>query len=280
MLIYQEEAYLIPLEDIAVVVIEAREVTITAPLLSALAQYGVTLLTCDDTFIPCGQWLPFSQYYRYLKILRQQLAVTEPKRKRLWQQIIIQKVRNQAWVAQQCGHMGTAKKLSMLSRQVKSGDTSYIESQAASLYFQSLFGTDFCRQRDSVINSCLNYGYAILRSAITRALVLHGFLPVFGLQHRSELNAFNLVDDFIEPYRPLVDFWVLSEQRQGQLKFDVRAKQSLISLLHYQIQLETQKLSVLTAINRTVESFQSVLLEKATQVKLPYLLPLREHHYE
>ena len=98
MVIRQDEDIPVPLEDIAVVVVDAKEVVLTVPLLSALAQYGVTLLTCDEQFLPCGQWLPFAQYHRCLKILKLQMNMTAPQKKQLWQQIVRQKIRNQAWV--------------------------------------------------------------------------------------------------------------------------------------------------------------------------------------
>lgn len=280
LLIQQDKAYSVPLEDIAVIVIESREVIITAPLLSALAQYGVTLLTCDETFTPCGQWLPFSQHHRYLKILKLQLQLSEPKKKQLWQAIVKQKVLNQAWVAEYSGHDIGAARLSTLAKQVKSGDKNYIEGQAAALYFQILFGQEFYRSQENPINACLNYGYSIIRSAIARALVQYGFLPTLGICHRSELNAFNLADDLIEPYRPLVDLYVF-DQAHSIKELNATTKRALIQLLHHQIRLDGKIFSVLAAIDRTIQSFQAALIEQDICVlRLPELLPLKEHSYE
>ena len=203
------ESHTVPLEDIAVIIIENRETLITAPLLSALAEYGATLLTCDEQFLPCGQWLPYAQYHRQLKILKLQLNISEPLKKQFWQHIVRQKILNQAFVADETGNDLAAKRLRTLAVEVRSGDTGNREAQAAALYFQALFGEKFTRNDNNAVNAALNYTYAVLRAAVARALTLYGWLPALGLFHRSELNPFNLADDFIEPLRPLADLVVI-----------------------------------------------------------------------
>lgn len=284
MLIQQNgEAYTVPLEDIAVIVVESPETLLTAPLLSALAKHGITLLTCDEQFLPCGQWLPYAQYHRQLKTLKLQLNASEPQKKQLWQAIIKQKIHNQAQTADQTGNDLAAKRLRAMAADVKSGDSGNLEAQAAALYFQAIFGDRFKRWQENPVSSHLNYGYAVLRAAIARALVQYGWLPALGLFHKSELNPFNLADDFIEPYRPLVDLMVWHLNGQGRLKntLEPADKQTLVSLLHHQIRLEQQTFSTLAAIDRTAASFQSSLSEKnAKLLKLPEILPLKEHTYE
>ena len=283
LLIQQEESIPVPLEDIAVIVVESREVVITTPLLSACAQNGITLLTCDEQFLPCGQWLPFAQYHRSLKILRQQMNMTQPQKKQLWQQIVKQKIRNQAWMLDYSGHDIASGRLNALADEVKSGDKGYAEGQAAALYFPLLFGDAFTRSSESGINACLNYGYSIIRSAVARALVQYGFLPALGLHHRSELNPFNLADDFIEPYRPIVDLLAYEHLSSGSLKDTLTPefKRKLIELLCHQILLDKQKYSVLSAIDRTIQSFQTALSENNPKLlKLPQMLPLKVHTYE
>ena len=284
LLIQQEESIPVPLEDIAVIVVESREVVITTPLLSACAQNGITLLTCDEQFLPCGQWLPFAQYHRSLKILRQQMNMTQPQKKQLWQQIVKQKIRNQAWMLDYSGHDIAAGRLNALADEVKSGDKGYAEGQAAALYFPLLFGDAFTRSSESGINACLNYGYSIIRSAVARALVQYGFLPALGLHHRSELNPFNLADDFIEPYRPIVDLLAYEHLSSDGLPDDTLTpefKKKLIELLCHQILLDQQKYSVLAAIDRTIQSFQTALSENNPKLlKLPQMLPLKVHAYE
>lgn len=284
MLIQQKEnEFTIPLEDIAIIVIESRETVMTAPLLSALATYGITLLTCDEQFLPCGQWLPFNQYYRQFKTLKLQLAISQPLKKQLWQRIVQQKISNQSFVLGCLGFESEQKRLKQLGTQVKSGDKQNIEGQAALLYFQTLFGKAFCRDDENAINAHLNYAYTVFRSAVARAVVLYGWLPQLGLFHHSELNPFNLADDFIEPFRPLVDLmvWQLWQTKQLDNGLTPHTKQKLISLLHHQMQFQKETLSALAAIDRCVGSLQNCLIAKnAELLKLPEMLPLKEHHYE
>lgn len=282
LLIQQDEAIPVPLEDIAVIVVESREVVLTAPLLSALAQHGITLLTCDEQFLPCGQWLPFSQYHRSLKILKAQMAMTLPQKKQLWQQIVKQKIRNQAWLLDHSGNDIAAGRLKALADSVKSGDRDFAESRAAALYFRVLFGDDFARSHENSINAHLNYGYSILRSAIARTLVQYGFLPVLGLHHRSELNPFNLADDFIEPYRPLADLLVYEQILSDGLPPELtpEGKQTLVSLLHCQIKLADRSYTLLAALDRSIQSFQAVLNGSLKTLKLPEMLPLKVQDYE
>lgn len=285
MLIQQDEQeFTVPIEDIAIIVVESRETVITAPLLSALALNGVTLLTCDEQFIPCGQWLPFNQYHRQLKTLRLQLDATLPQKKQLWQAIVQQKIRNQAYVLQAVGLGKEFTKLTTLANNLKSGDKDNAEAQAAVIYFPALFGKGFKRtDEESEINAHLNYAYTVLRSAVARAIVLYGWLPQLGLFHHSELNAFNLVDDFIEPFRPLVDYFVWHKWENNLLqgRLELQTKQQLIKLLHYEMRINGENLTVLSAIDRCVGSLQTAMLAKdAKLLKLPEMLPLKEHQYE
>ena len=284
MLIQQEEQeFTVPLEDIAIVVVESRETVITIPLLSAFAQQGITLLSCDEQFLPCGQWLPFSQYHRQLKTLKLQFEASQPQKKQLWQKIVQQKIRNQAFVLTQSHHPKEAKRLYAMAGLVKSGDKENIEAQAAQLYFQTAFGKDFRRWQENHINTHLNYAYTILRSAVARTLVQYGWLPALGLFHHNEQNPFNLADDFIEPFRPLVDLmvWQLWQENKLDNGLSPATKQQLIRLLHYQMSINQQMFSVLATIDRAVASFQNALMSKdADLLKLPEILPLEEHCYE
>lgn len=277
------DAIPVPLADLAVIVIENKETVLTTPLLSALAQHGITLLTCDEQFLPCGQWLPFAQYHRPLKTLKLQLNATEPQKKQLWQKIVQQKIRNQAFVLNEMGADKAAETLNRLAENVKSGDSDNKESQAAAVYFQAAFGRGFTRQQANAINAHLNYGYTILRSAVARALVQYGWLPALGLHHHNEQNPFNLADDFIEPFRPIVDLMVCEWANSGSLKDELtpHSKQQLIKLLYYQMRWQNQVFTTLGAIDRTIGSFQAALNEKdAKRLWLPEMLVLKEHRYE
>ncbi|MCI5764355.1 type II CRISPR-associated endonuclease Cas1 [Actinobacillus porcinus] len=285
MLIQQNgNEFTVPLEDIAIVVVESRETVITVPLLSAFGLHGVTLLTCDEQFLPCGQWLPFNQYHRHLKNLKLQLEASVPQKKQLWQVIVQQKIRNQAKVLEICQFKAASERLFKMAELVKSGDKDNLEAQSAVIYFQVLFGKGFKRTEDeNLVNSALNYGYTVMRSAVARAVVLYGWLPQLGLFHHNELNAFNLADDFIESFRPLVDLLVVELSHQGKLGINLSPslKQELIKVLNYQLLFKQEKVNALTAIDRTISSFQSALISKnPSLLKLPEILPLAEHQYE
>nr|WP_314739112.1 type II CRISPR-associated endonuclease Cas1 [uncultured Haemophilus sp.] len=285
MLIQQEgNEFTVPLEDIAIVVVESRETVITIPLLSAFGLHGITLLSCDEQFIPCGQWLPFNQYYRQLKTLKLQLEISLPLQKQLWQRIVQQKIRNQAKVLEICNQKEKSDRLLNMAERVKSGDKENMEAQSAQIYFPALFGTGFKRQEDeNAINAYLNYAYTVMRSAVARGLVLYGWLPQLGLFHHNELNAFNLADDFIEPFRPLVDLlvWQLMQDKKLTLNLTPAVKQQLVKVLNYQMLVKQEKVNALTAIERCIASFQTALSQKnATSLILPEISKLQEHQYE
>ncbi|HGG9501159.1 TPA: type II CRISPR-associated endonuclease Cas1, partial [Neisseria meningitidis] len=206
-----------------------------------------------------------------------------PLKKQFWQHIVRQKILNQAFIADETGNDLAAKRLRTLASEVRSGDTGNREAQAAALYFQALFGEKFTRNDNNAVNAALNYTYAVLRAAVARTLTLYGWLPALGLFHRSELNPFNLADDFIEPLRPLADLTVIHLYEQGRLKAELTPgiKQHLIKTLHYQISIERQHFSTLAAIDKMVSSFQAGVTDKnAKQLKLPEILPLKEYRYE
>ncbi|HEY9097867.1 MAG TPA: type II CRISPR-associated endonuclease Cas1 [Thiobacillus sp.] len=246
----------VPLEDVSVLLIEHSQVTLTSALLSALADAQVLLLTIGADHHPNGMLLPYLPHSRALKVMRAQLDVSQPKKKRLWQTIIQQKIRNQAAaLMQNTSADRDIRSLLALADDVRSGDPDNLEGQAAQRYFRALWGEGFTRNQPRFINAALNYGYAIIRAAIARSLVVYGFLPAFGIHHRSEQNAFNLADDLIEPYRPLVDVhifkhWPLEPERE----LSPKDKQLLIGLLHRDITTNTARQTLLAAVDANVIS--------------------------
>lgn len=200
----------IPLEDISVLIIDQPQVILTAQLLSACAARQIAVITVDATHIPNGVLLAHLPHSRALKIMRAQLALSQPRKKRLWQGIIQRKLLNQAEVLDWQGHETASRRLKQLAREVRSGDTNHAEAHGAQIYFRHIFGTGFSRAQSSFQNAALNYGYSVVRSALARTLVAYGFLTAFGLHHSSEQNRFNLADDLIEPFRPILDAHVLA----------------------------------------------------------------------
>jgi len=264
----------VPLEDIAVLVIDCPQVTITSQLLSACANQQIAVITVDETHSPNGVMLSFLPHSRALRVMRRQLAMTAPHRKRLWQSLVRQKLLNQARVLELNDQENVAAKLQTLASRVRSGDPDNYEAQGAQLYFPALFGPGFTRDQEDFINAALNYGYSIIRSALARTLVGYGFIPAFGLHHRSEQNSFNLADDLIEPYRPLVDNLV--SDFVGNSLLDRAAKAKLVSLLHQDTpRLDNATISgqstLLALIDATVISLGQCIEDGEATLTLPGL---------
>ena len=197
----------IPLEDIDTLVIDGQGITMSKNIITALSDFGINTVACDDKHLPSAIILPYSQASRGAKVARAQLNMPEATRKQLWRKNIIQKINNQADVLEKFNY--SFKDLQQLAKTVRSGDVSNNESVAARLYFDRLLG-DATRRKPMWYNSALNYGYAIVRSAIARSVASRGLIAMVGINHHSELNQYNLVDDLIESFRPIVDEYILS----------------------------------------------------------------------
>ena len=276
--IEQDETVFVPFADIAVIVLDHPQITMTHPVLTACGEYGIGLFSTDATHTPNGVFLPFVTHSRATRVMRLQLNATLPMKKRIWAQIVKAKIRNQA-ISLTLGSREGAERLAKLASAVKSGDPDNLEARAARWYFARLFGDTFSRMEVTPVNACLNYGYAIIRGAIARQLVLHGLHPPMGIFHDNEQNAFNLADDLIEPFRPVVDLFVVRHLR-GVLKADAIPKASLVRLLNVDIDMPEGKMAVATAIEYAVESLVRVLEGKDSMLSLHELMPLREHFRE
>lgn len=279
LVIKTDREYTIPVEDLSALLLENRQSTITTAALSHLGQCGCTVFLCDEKHMPCATLLPFAHYSRELSTLRLQLALGTVLKKQLWQQLVIAKIENQARCLALHGNVAAAQGLECMATQVRSGDSTNIEASAAHRYFPALFGPDFSRGDDNGINAALNYGYAILRGHIARTLALYGFLPALGIHHHSELNNFNLADDLIEPFRPIVDLLV-SSYFDADIGLCPESKRLLFNILNLDILSGKQHHSVSYAIERMVQSLLRSLKESEAALLLPELLDLSQHAYE
>ena len=170
--------------------------------------------------------------------------------------------------------------LEKLTSKVNSGDTDNKEAIAAKWYFYSLFGKDFHRSQDNILNATLNYGYSIIRGAIARTVVSYGYIPSVGIHHKSELNNYNLVDDFIEPFRPVVDLWV-KENIHEETEFDKFIRAELVNLLNVDVKIQGKLQSVNNAINIMVASYTTAINQNDyKKLELPEIIPLQLHCYE
>lgn len=271
--------YAIPLEDVQSVMLEDRMSILTSYLLSKFAEFNVAVYTCDEKHVPNGLVLPFNKHSRSLKVFQKQLDMKRPLAKRLWQQIVKRKIQNQAYCLNICGKEGESELLELANR-VESGDRSHIESQAAAKYFKYLFGNAFTRDDETYVNGALNYGYSIIRGLVARSLVAFGFQPAIGLQHHSELNSFNLADDFMEPYRPLIDLVVVKDLTIKK-KLSSSDKHHLYGSMTRVVLLEGQKFSVSASVDAMISSFsQAISQEEPAILRLPQITQLEFISYE
>lgn len=278
--IEQEQTAFVPFEDIAVIMLNHREISLTHPVLSACGEYGISLFATGDTHHPSGVFLPFLSHSRATRWLRFQLDMPRPLAKQTWAAIVRKKVANQAACLKLAGIEG-ADRLADYVHRVRSGDSTRIEGQAAAFYFTQLFGKEFHRGQERWLNSALDYGYAVLRGTIARGLVAHGLLPSLGLFHASEQNAFNLADDLIEPFRPLVDLHVAKQRGHDKAELLPSDKAELIALLNVDMGMPSGATAALNAIELAVESLARIYESGAEGVlELPTLIGLREHQRE
>lgn len=194
------------IEDIAWVIIDNHQTTLSVALLAALAEAGAVVLTSDRQHMPSAVTLPYHPHHKQAAMTELQVAAGAPLKKRLWQRIIYRKIINQAAVLERLERVGPP--LTEMANRVRSGDPDNIEAQAARAYWQSLFPNFSRGDETDLRNKTLNYGYAVVRGCLARAIAATGLIPALGLHHASQANAFNLVDDLIEPFRPLVDLTV------------------------------------------------------------------------
>lgn len=263
----------LPIEDVAWLVIDTPQVTLSTALISACMDAGMVVITTDRTHTPSGMILPFHRHHRQAEIAALQMGISTPLKKRLWQTIIKMKIANQAAVLDSCGQNASA--LLAMARLVGSGDPDNTEARAARAYWPRLF-IDFIREdANDKRNALLNYGYTVVRSAVARALVATGLLPAFGVNHASVSNAFNLADDLVEPFRPYVDrlVWRLTDLgriRTGETTVDER--RSLASLPVEETRFADETVTLLVATERAAESMvRAMEANSAALLLLPQL---------
>lgn len=254
-----ESVRTIPVEDIGVVVLDNKQITLTQGLMEALLANNTAVVSCDARSMPAGLLLPLSGNTIQQERFTDQINSSLPLRKQLWQQTIKAKIENQAAVLRK--HTSAESKcMNVWASDVKSGDSDNLEGRAAAYYWKNLFVPyidKFVRGREAAPpNNLLNYGYAILRALIARALVSSGLLPTLGIHHHNRYNAYCLADDIMEPYRPYVDELVLSIVKSGQdyeeLTKDLKAQ--LLSIPTIDVQISGKRSPLMIAASTTTAS--------------------------
>lgn len=201
----EDDTAKIHLSEVSTIILQTMQVFISAYLMAELAKNKISLVISDDKRNPVGQYLPLYGAHNTSKRIMEQIAWGEPIKKRVWQHVIKDKIREQARFLEERDYGTEAKQLFGIISEVRSGDTTNREAQAARLYFAALFGSDFSRELEIPLNAALNYGYAVLLSMVNREIVSRGFLTQTGICHRNEYNQFNLACDLMEPFRPAID---------------------------------------------------------------------------
>ena len=270
-----------PLEDINCVLIENQSVTVSSYMLQEFAKNEIALYVCDEKHLPNAVLLPLVKHSRHFKMLTRQIEVGKPLIKRLWQQIIVCKIKNQALCLKEMELDGCDKLLAM-TKEVQSGYKTHVEAKAAAYYFRALYGDEFTRDNECIINSAMNYAYAIIRGLIARSIVCYGLEPSLGMFHHSELNSFNLADDLIEVFRPLVDLYVASHFDIAEVESDLtpQIKRDLFNIINYDMSVKGDKRIISNCIDMLVYSYSGAIQGNRTDLELPELIPLQVHSYE
>lgn len=247
----------VPIEDIGLILLDHLQITISHSCISALVQNNAVIITCDHTHHPTGMLLPIEGNNTQSERFRFQLEASLPLKKQLWQQTIQAKILNQAAVLS--GRNVKIDNMLHWAQAVKSGDPDNYEARAAAYYWKNVFPkkVEFFRGREGdPPNNLLNYGYAILRAIVARALVCSGLLPTLGIHHRNKYNAYCLADDVMEPYRPYVDLIVLQIIDDGEnfLELDKDIKMKLLGIASVDVNFEKVKSPLMVGIQNTTSS--------------------------
>lgn len=271
-----EKTTTIPIEDIGVVVIDNRQITITSGVIDALLANNCALITCDGKSLPVGLMLPLCGNTTQSERFRYQIEATLPLKKQLWQQTVQAKINNQAEVLSKCTDAETAC-MKVWSKEVKSGDGDNLEGRAAAYYWKKLFGhiNDFNRDREGVPpNNLLNYGYAILRAVVARALVSSGMLPTLGIHHHNRYNAYCLADDIMEPYRPYVDELVFNLVKERGLPEDGLSREWKVELLKIpvlDVVISEKRSPLMIAVSQTTASLYRCFCGESRKIVYPIM---------
>ena len=267
----QDVTRTLPIEDIGVVILDHKQITITHALIDALLANNVAIVTSNDKHLPVGLMLPLDGNTLQSERFRAPIDASEPLKKQMWQQTIVAKILGQAHV------LGTQliKHNNMLkwAKDVRSGDPENMEARAAAFYWRNMFEKDaFIRDPQGLPpNNLLNYGYSIVRAMMARALVGAGLLPTLGIHHHSRYDAYCLADDIMEPYRPFVDMKVLEMWKNGGITSDISSdqKRELLGITTMDVSISGHRSPMMLAIQTTAQSVQKCYSGEARKIIYP-----------
>ena len=266
-----ESVRTVPVEDIGVIILDNKHITITQGLLEALLENNAAVVTCNSNRMPVGLMLPLCGNTTQNERFRDQLDASLPLKKQLWQQTVQEKIENQAAVLKECRGAEVRNMLKWV-HDVRSGDTDNIEARAATYYWANLF-KNFKRDREGDSpNNLLNYGYAILRAIVARGLVSSGLLPTLGIHHHNRYNAYCLADDIMEPYRPYIDRLVVGIFDNGSVDLDKNTKSTLLSIPVLDVTINDQRSPLMIAVGLTTSSLYKCFNGESRKIIYPSTL--------
>ena len=261
-----------PIEDIGVLVLDNKQITITSGVLEALLENNCAVITCDSRSMPVGLMLPLYGNTTQNERFRHQLDASLPLKKQLWQQTIKIKIENQAAVLKKCTKE-EIRCMKVWASEVKSGDSENMEARAAAYYWKNLFPIDgFTRERNGIPpNNLLNYGYAILRAVVARGLVSSGLLPTLGIHHHNRYNAYCLADDIMEPYRPYIDELVYSivESEMDYTELSKEIKGRLLTIPTLEVNISGKRSPLMVAVGQTTASLYKCFSGELRKISYP-----------
>ncbi len=264
----------VPIEDIGIVMLDTARLTITQPLLNALLDNNVALVTCNEKHMPAGLFLPLEGNTLQTERFKNQIEASLPLKKQLWQQTVQKKIENQAWLLKKQGV--NTEPMEYWQKSTRSGDPDNFEARAAAYYWKHFFTNhgceDFTRGRfEGGLNVFLNYGYAVLRAVVARSLVGSGLLSTLGIHHHNKYNAYCLADDIMEPFRPFVDRLVYDiageKPLQRELTKDVKAR--LLSIPALDVIIDGKRSPLMVASNRTTASLNDCFEGSGRKILYP-----------
>jgi CRISPR-associated protein Cas1 len=261
----------VPIEDIALLLLDHYQITISNQLIIRLQGNNVAIITCDAHHLPLGMMLPMYGHSEYSERVKYQLEASEPLKKQLWKQTVEQKINNQ--LALLSLHDKVCEPMETYGLNVKSGDSTNREGMAAQYYWKHLFD-DFSRTRfGEEPNNLLNFGYAVLRSIVARALVSSGLLPVLGIFHRNKYNPYCLADDIMEPYRPFVDKLVYNYVSLHGVSSELtkEAKEYILAIATQDVEIDGVIRPLLVAVTTTTASLCKCYMGELRNIKYPIL---------
>jgi CRISPR-associated protein Cas1 len=267
----------VPLDDIGVLMLSAFGATCTKEALVSLAERGAVTVLCGSKGMPSAMVLPVNANFESALRIRLQSQAGQPLKKRLWQAIIKAKLKHQSDILKYFDKQEKANQIGVYIQKVQSGDPQNREASGARLYWKALFDDEFSRHPDGDWpNSLLNYGYAILRASAARAICAAGLNPIFGIHHENSTNSFPLADDIMEPYRPLVDFYVKKALTEGIQEMNSTAKQKVTEFLWSDLYFNGETTPFYVAMERLAFSLVTSFKTKKPLIEIAEIRFIKE----